>query len=71
MQLDGAYEIVAAGTEGPSKEGAVRSGLRILGQTPVYLLNKKGKLALAPDFQFQLSDDDALFLDSGESSFLS
>jgi hypothetical protein len=71
MRLDCAYEIVAAGTEGPSQEGATRSGLRILGDTPVYLLNKKGRLTLPPNFQFQLSDDDGLFLDSGDSSFLS
>jgi hypothetical protein len=69
-RLVGAYEILVAGTEGPSERGAARSGLRILERTPIYLLNKKGKLALAPDFQFQLSDDDALFLDSGNSSYL-
>jgi hypothetical protein len=71
MRLDGAFEIVTAGSEGPSKEGAIRSGLRIFGDTPIYLLNKKGKLTLPPNFQFQLSDNDGLFLDSGDSSFLS
>jgi hypothetical protein len=71
MRLDGAYEIVAGGTEGPSKEGATRSGFRILGNTPVYLPNKKGKLTPPPNFQFQLSDNDSLFLDSGDYSFLS
>ncbi len=68
-RLGGAYEIVAAGTEGPSERAAARSGLRIMGHTPVYLLNKKGKLELPTDFQFQLSDDDGLFLDPGNSSY--
>jgi len=68
-QLEGAWEIAAAGTEGPSERGAARSGLRIIGHTPVYLLNRKGKLSLPPDFQFQLSDDDGFFLDSGNSSY--
>jgi hypothetical protein len=68
-RLEGVHEIVAAGTEGESEEGAARSGLRIVGHTPVYLLNKKGKLVLPPNFQFQLSDDDALFRDSGNYSY--
>jgi hypothetical protein len=68
-RLEGACEIVAAGTEGPSERGAARSAWRILGHTPVYLLNKKGKFALQPGFQFQLSDDDAFFLDTGSSSY--
>jgi hypothetical protein len=64
-QLKEACEILVAGTEGPSEQGAARSGLRITGYNPVYLLNKKGKLTLPQNFQFQLSDDDRLFLDSG------
>jgi hypothetical protein len=35
----------------------------------VYLLNRKGKLDLSPDFQFQLSDNDVFFLDSGGNSY--
>jgi len=68
-RIEGACEIVAAGTKGPSEEGAAQSGLRIVGHIPVYLLNKKEKLALPPDFQFQLSDDDALFRDFGNYSY--
>lgn len=68
-RLEGANEIVAAGTEGPSEQAAVRSGLRIIGHTPIYLLNKKKKLALPPGFQFQLSDDDGFFLDPGTSCY--
>lgn len=68
-RLEGTCEIVAAGTEGPSEQGAAGSGLRIVGHTPVYLRNKKGKLALPPDFQFQLSANDGFFLDSGNSSY--
>ena len=70
MQLDGAFEIMAAGTEGLSEGYAARSGLRIMTHTPIYLLNKKKKLNLSPDFQFQLSDDHRFFLDSGDTSFL-
>jgi hypothetical protein len=70
LRLEGAYEFVAAGTKGSSQQGATASGLRIIRDTPVYLLNKKGKLTLPPEFQFQLSDDDSLFLDSGTSSYL-
>ncbi len=68
-RLEGACEIVAAGTEGDSEQGAARSGLRIIGHIPVYLLNKKGKLTLPPDFQFQLADNDGFFLDSGSDSY--
>jgi hypothetical protein len=68
-RLEGACEIVAAGTQGSSEQAAARSGLRIVGHTPVFLLNKKGILDLPPDFQFQLSDDDGLFLDGGNSSY--
>jgi hypothetical protein len=64
MQHKGACEVLIAGTEGPSEQGATRSGLRIMGHKPIYILNKKGKLSLPPNFQFQLSDDDGLFLDS-------
>ncbi|HEY1217725.1 MAG: hypothetical protein ABSE42_13105 [Bryobacteraceae bacterium] len=67
--LEGACEIVAAGTEGASEQAAARSGLRIMGYTPVYLLNKKRKLALPPDFQFQFADNDEFFLDVGQASY--
>jgi hypothetical protein len=69
-RLVGACEIVAAGTEGASERGAARSGLRILGHTPVYLMNKKRTLNLPAEFQFQLSDDDGWFLDFGDYSYL-
>ena len=68
-RLKGAFEIVAAGSEGSSEQGAVLSGLRIRGYNSVYLLNKKGKLCLPREFQFQLSDNDAFFLDAGNSSY--
>jgi hypothetical protein len=68
-RLEGACEIATAGSEGISEQAAVHAGLRIAGHTPVFLLNKKGKLSLPPDFQFQLSDDDAFFLDAGNSSY--
>ena len=68
-RIPGTCEIVAAGTAGPSEVAAVASGFRVVGYSPVYLLNKKGRLDLPPDFQFQLSDSDAWFLDSGSSSY--
>jgi hypothetical protein len=65
MRLKDACEILIAGTEGPSEQGATRSGLRITEHKPIYILNRKGKLTLPPGFQFQLSDDDGWFLDAG------
>jgi hypothetical protein len=69
LRLEGAYEIVATGSMGPSGQAAVQAGLRIMRDTPVFLLNKKGKLALPRDFQFQMSDDDGAFLDLGRASY--
>ncbi len=63
--LDGANEVVCAGTRGASEQAAERAGLRIIGSAPVYLLNKKGKLSLRDDFQFQMVDNDGAFLDDG------
>jgi hypothetical protein len=70
MQLEGANEIVVCGTDGPSALAATRSGLHIMENRPVYLHNKKGKFALPPNFQFQLSDRDAFFLDLGDASYM-
>jgi hypothetical protein len=69
LQLKGAYEIVATGSIGPSGQAAVLAGLRIMRDTPVFLLNKHRRLTLPRDFQFQMSDDDAAFLDLGEPSY--
>jgi hypothetical protein len=69
-RLEGANEIAVSGTDGPSALSASRSGLRIMGYTPVHLLNRKKNLALRPDFQFQLSDNDAFFLDSGNTCYM-
>jgi hypothetical protein len=69
MRLEGVCEIVAAGTIGSSEQAAVRSGLRIMWYTPVYLLNRKSEFALPASFQFQLSDDDAFYLDTGKASY--
>jgi hypothetical protein len=68
-RLKGAYEIVAAGIGDPSREGAAQAGFRIMSGPPVYLLDKKRKLSLSPDFQFQISDDDGVFLDTGTASY--
>ena len=68
-RLAGANEIVARGSVGMSGDAAAEAGLRILNRTPVYLLNKKGALALPADFQFQLCDDDSAFLDAGQTAY--
>ena len=68
-RLSGANEIVARGSVGVSEQAAAEAGFRIMKHTPVYLLNKKGRLTLPEDFQFQLCDDDTAFLDSGQTSY--
>jgi hypothetical protein len=68
-RLPGANEIVAVGSEGPSGAGAAQAGFQITGGPWVYLLNKKKKLSLPADFQFQTSDDDEAFLDLGTASY--
>ena len=65
----GAHEIVAAGTAGPSEQLAIESGLHVVEHVPVFLLNKKGKLAVPPDFQYQLSDYDGWFMNLGSASY--
>lgn len=67
--LDDANELVCAGTRGDSERAAERAGLRVIGAAPVYLLNKKGKLTLRDDFQFQLADNDGAFLDDGTVAY--
>lgn len=69
-RFDGACEVAAAGTSGVSEQAAIAAGFRIQVRVPIFLLNRKGKLALPPDFQFQLSDDDSIFLDGGVPSYL-
>jgi hypothetical protein len=68
--LPGLYEFVAAGTGEESRTAAMDAGLRAGNTvTPVYLMNRKGKLHLPPDFQFQLADADHFFMDSGGPSY--
>jgi len=69
QDLAGANEFVAEGTPGPAAQGAARAGLRVIDGPPVYLLNKAGRLVLPEGFQFQLSDDDEAFLDTGSSTY--
>jgi hypothetical protein len=67
--ISGANEVIAAGTGAETKGAAAAAGFHVLDGPPVYLLNKKGKLRLPPDFQFQLSDDDHAFLDTGAADY--
>jgi hypothetical protein len=64
-RMKGANEVSAKGSGERSRRAAELAGLRMVGEEPVYLLNKKGKLALPEGFQFQMLDDDALFVDFG------
>lgn len=67
--LDDANELVCAGTRGASERAAKSAGLRVVGSAPVYLLNKKGKLPLRDDFQFQLADNDGAFFDHDAAAY--
>jgi hypothetical protein len=68
LRLKGAYEIVAIGSMRPSGLPAAQGGLRIRRDTPAYLLNKKRRLTLPRNFQFQMSED-AAFLDLWRASY--
>lgn len=67
--LPGANEVTAVGTKGMSGEGAERAGFDVTEGPWVYLLDKKKKLSLPADFQFQPSDDDEAFLDYGAANY--
>jgi hypothetical protein len=67
--IKGVNEITVTGTAGPSAEAAAQSGFRVTPGLPVYLLNKKGKFTAPGNFQFQLSDGDLAFLDTGEAAY--
>lgn len=69
LRLKGAYEIVAIGSEGPSRGGVAEAGFRTMQGPFVYLLDKRRKLPLSPEFQFQICDDDVAFRDSGTASY--
>jgi len=71
LRLNGTYEVVATGSKGFSREAAAQAGFRIMPGPTVYVLDKKKKLSLSPDFQFQLCDSDAAFLDPGTTSYWS
>jgi hypothetical protein len=68
-QIPGANEAIVIGTGAEAREAARAAGYRVVDGPPVYLLNKKGKLTLPSDFQFQLSDDDHAFLDTGAADY--
>jgi hypothetical protein len=68
-RIPGANEVIVIGTGVETRGAAMSAGYRVVDGPPVYLLNKKGKLTLPPDFQFQLSDDDHAFLDTGAADY--
>ncbi len=68
--LPGACELAVSGSApGPSQEAAERAGFRTWQGAPVFLLDKQDKAGLCEHFQFQFSDDDQAFLDSGTPDF--
>jgi hypothetical protein len=67
--LPGANEVAAVGSKGISGDGAAQAGFKIREGPWVYLLDKKKKLSLPADFQFQPSDDDEAFLDYGVANY--
>jgi hypothetical protein len=69
LGLKGTNEVVVFGSESPSRTGAAQAGFRIMPGPVVYMLDKKKRLSLSPNFQFQLADGDLAFLDSGTSSY--
>ena len=72
LKLPGAIEVLAAGTEpGPARASIQRAGFQTLPGAKIFLLDKKKKVLLAPEFQFQLCDDDAAFLDAGTTGYWS
>jgi hypothetical protein len=70
LDWEGALEIAAGGSIGLSAEAAAQTGFRILRTVPVFFLAHKNGFELAKDFQFQMIDDDASFLDLGRPSYL-
>lgn len=69
LGLKDAFEIAARGTDGPSAAAAAKSGLHVVNRAPVYLLNKRTGFRFPPDFQFQFSEDDQAFLDTGVAQY--
>lgn len=67
--LPGAYELVMHGTEGAARDSALQAGFRVRPGTTVFMLVKQDAQQLCRDFQFQLSDSDFAFLDTGTPSY--
>ena len=69
LKTTGASEVAAAVSKGVSHDAAARAGLRVIGRnpTPVVLISRRNAVSLHPDFQFQMADDDSLFMDLGQT----
>ncbi len=68
--IPNANEILAAGCDQASLQGATRAGFRIVKGPDVSVLDEKKRLSLPADFQVQLCDDDAAFLDVGKPTYV-
>lgn len=64
----GAFEFVAAGSTTKSEQAAVAAGLKVRTHTPLYLLPRSANFPEAP-FEFQMSDNAAVFLSMGGTSY--
>ncbi len=72
LEIPGAVEVVAAGSEpGPARAAVQRAGFQTMPGAKISLLDRQKKLSLPPEFQFQLCDDDAAFLDPGTTAYWS
>jgi len=65
--MGSAFEIVAIGSTPCSERAAVSAGLIILNRTPIYWWSRKMILPPIP-LEFQIADNDAVFLSSGGPS---
>lgn len=74
--IPGANELVTSGSmtqleNTDPRLAAGEAGFRTVPGAPVFLFDKKKRLNLAPDFQFQISDYDGCFFDSGSVEYWS
>lgn len=67
--LPGTAEIAVTGSGDIGAAAATEAGFRILGHKPVLLLNRTKRFQFSPEFQFQLSEDDEAWLDTGSPSY--
>lgn len=70
-RIEGVNEIVLIGCGDAVRDAAERAGFHTMEGKPVFLLDRKGRAPITPDFQFQLGDYDGAFLDGGGATYWS